>query len=324
MDDLIEKLKEKNLRGRSGSMFPVYKKWEAVKKEKDGEKYIVCNASEGEIDTKKDGYILENYLDLVLEGVRTAKEFFGARESFIYLKEDFKGDILPLIEKNNTDITVVLKRGNYVGGEETALIKVIEKGSAEPQEKPPFPCERGLFGKPTLVHNVETFYCIGKISKGEYERERFYSVQGDVKNPGVFIYNEKETIEDVLKKSGNTPDFDYFLQVGGGACGEIVLPSEINAPVERLGSIIVYNKDKTDPYELMKKWVDFLLMGNCDRCTPCREGLYRISEMIEGKKFDEVEDMFFVMKETSLCPLGRVATTPFKSMLEKIVFKNNS
>jgi NADH:ubiquinone oxidoreductase subunit F (NADH-binding) len=108
--------------------------------------------------------------------------------------------------------------------------------------------------------------------------------------------------------------------VGGGAEGEIFLSKELDKPVKYLASIIVFNL-KTDPYSLMGKWVDFLMKGNCDKCVPCREGLYRLSEMIKKRKIDKntLEDLFLVLEETSFCPLGRGATIPFKSLISKVL-----
>jgi NADH:ubiquinone oxidoreductase subunit F (NADH-binding) len=109
--------------------------------------------------------------------------------------------------------------------------------------------------------------------------------------------------------------------VGGGGEGEIFLPQELNKPVQYLASIILFDKKKTDLYGLMGKWVDFLMKGNCDKCAPCREGLYRIKEMIDKKKMEKetLDDLFLVLEETSFCPLGRGSTTPFKSLINKVL-----
>lgn len=321
MSNLINKIKEENLLGRSGSMFPVCKKWEVVKETLAEKKFVICNASEGEINTFKDYYILKNHAKEVVEGVKVAVQELGASAGYIYLNKDYHGSIkdVLLAEINDANIKIIEKRGGYVGGEETSVIESIEENYPEPRIKPPFPAEKGLFGFPTLVHNVETFYCIYKISRDEYNGERFYSIEGDTQNKGVYIFNKEETIENILTKSENLPNFDYFLQVGGGASGKIMLKDEINAPLCGLGSIIIYNKKTTDYYKLMESWANFFIYNNCDKCTPCREGLFRILEMIKEKNFDVIEDIFFVMQKTPLCPLGCVAVNPFKTMLEKII-----
>lgn len=320
-ENIISKIKESGLSGRSGSGFPVASKWEAVKKEKEKKKYLVCNASEGELDTFKDYFILKNYPQKVIKGMKIAMEALSLSQGYIYLNENYFEelyvDLKSAIGKEN--IVIVKKKGGYVGGEETAVISVIEKGFPEPRSKPPFPAKKGLWGLPTLLHNVETFYFVAKIKEKNYRKTRFYSIWGDVSNRGVYELSENSTIRDVLGKTGNTPSFDYFLQVGGGGGGTIMLPNEIDIPFEGIASVIVYRQSKTDPYFLMKKWVNFLLEGNCDKCTPCREGLYRIMEMIERKDFKEIDEMFSVMEKTSLCPLGKVAVKPFQSLLEKII-----
>lgn len=319
MEDIIYKIKEAELLGRSGSMFPTFRKWEELRKSPSSKKYIICNASEGEIETFKDYHILKTFPLRVIEGINIAISTLGAQKGYIYLNKNYFSEIsrvlLPLIGEN---IEVVEKKGGYIGGEETSVIEAIEGNDPEPRIKPPFPTEKGLWGFPTLVNNVETFYAVERISKGDYQKTKFFSIAGSALNRGVFEFPENTSIKEVLRKTENLPSFDYFLQVGGGACGEVTLPEEMDKPVDRLASIIIYNRKETDPYLLMKKWVDFLLEGNCDKCTPCREGLYRIMEMIRDKNFKEVEEMFFVMEESSLCPLGKVAVTPFRSLLKKV------
>ncbi len=324
MENITQKIKEKKLLGRSGSMFPVALKWETVKSCRANKKYVVCNASEGELETFKDHFLLKNHAESVIDGIKTAVDFLEAEKGYIYLNKDYYDELyLSLIDKAGEKIEVIKKRGGYVGGEETSVIEAIEGCAPEPRVKPPFPAENGLWGYPTLVNNVETFYCVSKIKEGSYENSRFYSIGGDAPNKGVFQFREDITVKELLNKTNNNPSFDYFLQVGGGACGKVFLPEETEREIEGLGSIVIYDREETDPYTLMKKWVDFLLEGNCDKCTPCREGLYRIMEMIEKRKFNEVEDIFFVMEKTSLCPLGKVAVNPFKSLLDKIIFSEN-
>ena len=323
MTNIISKIKEENLLGRSGSMFPVWKKWEAVKNFPAEKRYVICNASEGELETFKDYFILKNHFKEVVDGIKIALQEVGAEKGYIYLNTEYYEELsASLKEAAGERIEVVKKRGGYIGGEETAVIEAIEGNRPEPRIKPPFPSEKGLWGFPTLVNKVENFYWVSKVDKGEYQKKRFYSVGGSAPKRGVFLLPEDATIRSVLEESGNTPPFDYFLQVGGGACGTVTLPSEIDEKIAGVGSVVIYNREETDPYLLMKKWVEFLLEGNCDKCTPCREGLYRIMEMIERKRFQEVEDIFYVMEETSLCPLGKEAVKPFKSLLNKIILCN--
>lgn len=324
MKDIIEKIKEENLLGRSGSMFPVATKWEMVKNAKGEKKYFICNASEGEKETYKDYFILKNYPEVVAEGIKIAMETISAEKGFIYINKNYHKEISEIMKDFlGSSVSFVEKEGGYIGGEETTAIEVIEGKNAEPRNKPPYPSASGLWGFPTLINNVETIYSVAKIERGEYKKTRFYSIYRDAPNKGVFELKEDETIKSILEKTNNVPNFDYFLQVGGGAGGKILLPEETDEKLNCLGSILIYNKEKTDNYALMKEWAEFLMNGSCGKCTSCREGLYRINEMIEKKDFSEINDIFFVMEKTSFCPLGKVAINPFYGMLEKIISKRN-
>lgn len=191
----------------------------------------------------------------------------------------------------------------------------------EPRQRPPFISTAGLFGCPTLMNNVETFYYANKINKGEYKNTRFYSINGDAKNPGVYELSESATIAEVLEQTNNLPDFEFFMQVGGGAVGEILLGSETDKVAKGAASITIYNKQSVDPYKIMEKWADFFLNGNCDKCTPCREGIYRIKEMIMQKHLnkDELEELFQLLEKASFCALGRGAAAPFRGIINKVL-----
>ncbi len=332
-ENFIEQLKQSGLLGRSGSNFPAWKKWEAVKNVNSDKKFVICNAAEGEPQVTKDAFILENYLAEVINGVKIAISEIGTSSAYIYLNKNFyakyKNKLLGLIE--NSPIELFEKPNGYLAGEETAILSAIEGRRVEPRIKPPYPTEKGLWGKPTLINNVETFYWVSKIAKQEYQNKRFYCISGDVSNKGVFELPENYSIEQILKQTKNYPSFPFFLQIGGGAVGEILLDNELNQPIKGLASIIVFNKEKTDPRGLMKKWAEFLGNENCDQCAPCREGLYRINEILqetewaegvkllrETKEFNSLQEIFDVLEKTSLCPFGRTAYTPFKTALEKL------
>lgn len=334
-ENFIEQLKNSGLLGRSGSNFPVWKKWEAVKNADSAKKYVICNASEGEPEVFKDEYILENYLPEVINGIKIALQEIGAQTAYIYLNKNFyqkfKTKLTNLIE--NLPIELFQKPTGYLAGEETSLLNAIEGKRLEPRIKPPYPTEAGLWEKPTLINNVETFYWVSKIAKNEYKNKRFYCISGDpslpsgqAPNKGVFELPENYTIEQVLRETKNYSDFPFFVQAGGGAVGKILLASELNQPINGLSSIIIFKKETTNPMDLMKKWADFLMQENCDKCAPCREGIYRIKEILQQvqDEFCEndkqiLEDIFEAMEKTSLCPFGRIAALPFKSALEKLL-----
>ncbi|MFA5310669.1 MAG: NADH-ubiquinone oxidoreductase-F iron-sulfur binding region domain-containing protein [Candidatus Paceibacterota bacterium] len=323
MKDIIEKLKEAGLKGRGGAGFPTATKWELVKKAKGDRKYVVCNASEGEPNVFKDGYIIEKYPEDLVNGIDIAMKAVRADTGYIYINKDyykkFKDRLLEVIGKRN--IILFEKKARYIGGEETSAVESIEGKRAEPRKRPPFLTDYGLFGCPTLMNNVETFYYVSKIDKGEYQKTRFYSVNGDVVNSGVFELPEDMTIFQVLRKTENYPAVDFFVQVGGGASGEIMLPEELNKPVTGAGSITIFDKNKTDVFDLMQKWAEFFHIGNCDKCVPCREGAYRICEMVKTRKLDyEVLDSLFLsLRESSFCALGRGIPVPFQSLIEKVI-----
>ena len=325
--DLISKLKDSKLVGRSGSGFPTGLKWELVKKASlpsGGKKYIVCNAAEGEPDIFKDKFILEKYPEEVVNGIKLALKTVGAKSAYIYLNPEYYKKIEPALKKiiGKSPIIVFKKPlPKYIGGEETAVIEVIEGKRMEPRVRPPYVTEVGLFDCPTIVNNVETFYYVSKIAKDKYEKTRFYSITGDIKNKGVYELPEKSSIEKILNESSNYPDFDFFVQVGGGACGEILLPKELKGSVCGSGSIIVFNRKKTNVMALMKKWAKFFHEGNCDKCAPFREGAYRISEMLKTGKIDKkiLDDLFFVLEKTSFCSLGKGIPTPFRDAINKLL-----
>jgi len=322
-EDIIEKLKEAGLKGRGGAGFPTATKWELVKKAKGDKKYVICNASEGEPNVFKDGHIIEKYPKELIDGIDIAMNAIGADAAYIYLNKDYYKEFKSRLEEiiGEKNITLFKKKARYIGGEETSAVESIEGKRAEPRKRPPFLTDYGLFGCPTLMNNVETFYYVSKIAKGEYKKTRFYSVNGDVNNSGAFELPEDMTIFQVLKKTENYPSFDFFVQVGGGASGEIMLPEELNRAATGAGSITVFNRKKTDVFALMQKWADFFHVGNCDKCVPCREGAFRISEMVKSKKLDYevLESLFLSLRESSFCALGRGIPVPFQSLIEKVI-----
>jgi len=319
---IIEKIEKSKLLGRGGAGFPVWLKWQMVKKEKASQKYIICNGAEGDPCLSKDGFILQHYPREVVRGIEIALGIIDNSSAFIYLRKDYYQRFKKTLEELIGDLPILLfeKKGGFLAGEETCVCEVIEGRDPEPRIKPPFPTESGLWKSPTIINNVETFFCISKIAQGEYKKERFYTISGDVKNPGVFELKQGLSIEQILKQSKNFPGFDFFVQ-SGGTCGEILLKSDLGKKVEGLGSIKVFNRKQTDPLALMKEWADFFLEQNCDKCTPCREGIFRIKEMLDQGAIDKetIKDLFFTMDSTSLCALGKGAVLPFKSLIKKVV-----
>lgn len=321
---VINKLKKAKLLGRGGADFPTHQKWQMFLQTQADKKYIVANGSEGEPNVYKDEYILKNYAAELVDALKIALDIFDKSEAIIFLRRDYFKKYKKKLEKliGDAKITVWRERGGYLSGEETVLCEEIEGNfPAAPRFKPPFPGHKGIFGQPTLINNIETFYFVSKILKGDYKNTRLYSISGKVKNKGVFELPVGMNIKDILKKTDNQPWFKYFVQVGGGASGEVLLSSETNQLVKGSGAIIVYDKEQTDPWGLMRNWLAFFMKENCDKCTPCREGTYRILQMVRDRKFDDklLDDLLFSLENTSYCALGKSIPLPFRSAIKKIL-----
>ena len=321
--DLIEKIKKSKLTGRGGGGFPTHLKWQATKDEKSKIKYLVCNGSEGERGVFKDKYILENYTEELIDGMRLAFQKLGITKGYIYLNHEYYKLFSKKLKKaiGELDIEVFQKRGEYLAGEETVVCNVIEGKVVMPRNKPPYPTQSGINGKPTLINNIETLYHVAKIEKGEYENTRFYTISGDVKNPGVFELPENMTMENILKQTKNYPKFKFFAQVGGGWSGSILLSTELKQIPQGGGAIIVYRQNKKVVMELMQKLIDFFAAQNCDKCVPCREGTYRLQEMIKAGNIDKetFDDLIFTLENTSFCPYGKSLVYPFKDIFNKLL-----
>lgn len=319
--DIIDKLKMAGIVGRSGSGFSTGAKWEIIKNQKADKKYIICNASEGELDVFKDEYLLRKKPQGVIFGIKVALKTFPGSEAYIYLRKDLHKDLEKSLKKliGKEKIKLFREPGGYLCGEETTLIETIEGRRAEPRLKPPYPPQEGLWGYPTLVNNTETFYYIGKIDKDEYKGTRLICISGDVKKGGVKEVSVNWSVRKILKETGNYPANKFFVQVGGGACGQIMAGKDLDKPMCGIGSIVVFDDSKTDAIGLMRKWAGFYLKENCGKCVPCREGFYRINEMLESPEtinwviFREILE---VMQKTSFCGLGISAPTGFLGLMK--------
>jgi NADH:ubiquinone oxidoreductase subunit F (NADH-binding) len=328
-ENILDKIKKAGLIGRGGAGFPTASKWEMVKKAEGSPKYVICNASEGEIGVFKDFHILENHLDKILKGMALAMDYLGTKHAFINLNANYyrklKGKLLPALKKYKSagyDFVVYEEHPSYIGGEETALLNAIEGKRIQPRIKPPFPVEVGLFGKPTIINNVETFYDVALVDEGKFDHKRFFCVGGKAKNPGVFHLPANSTLQDVLKKTKNWPDFDFFVQVGGSASGLVLNPDQLkDKTMFGAGSIEIYRADMK-PYDLLMKWFTFYSAESCGKCTPCREGTYQLHELLKKHKtipWKEVMELVDTMEKTSFCALGRSIGLPVKSYRTNIL-----
>ncbi|MEI6597129.1 MAG: NADH-ubiquinone oxidoreductase-F iron-sulfur binding region domain-containing protein, partial [bacterium] len=208
----------------------------------------------------------------------------------------------------------------YIGGEESAVLNAIEGCRIEPRLKPPFPTTIGLWNRPTLINNVETFYNVSLVEANQYVNKRFYTITGDCLNEGVYELSDNLTIEKVLKQTKNYPKFSFFTQIGGLASGEVFNSSQLRRPVLGAGSIAVYSLGKNNFKKVIKGWLDFFVNESCGQCTPCREGTYRLNEIFSKEKIDWelFNNLLDNLSDTSICALGGSVATPIKSFMKNV------
>ncbi len=351
---VVEEVKSSNLRGRGGAGFPTGLKWFLTAQQKSDEKFVICNADEGEPGTFKDRLLLMEQPEKMLEGMTIAGFAIGASSGFIYLRGEYiylrKGleNAIASLKKNNFlgknimgsdfsfDVEIRLGAGAYVCGEEFALISSMNGYRGEPRNKPPYPSETGYRDKPTVVNNVETLCYIPYIlTKGaEWFKEhgtqastgtKLFSVSGDVKHPGVYELELGITVNQLLTEVGG--EGAKSVQVGG-ASGLNVAEKDFDKPIcfEGLppgGSIIVFNH-KRDMLHVLKNFMEFFVEESCGQCTPCREGNYRLLEGVEMlekgecsvRYLKELEALCDVMKDSSKCGLGQTSPNAFLSIVE--------
>jgi NADH:ubiquinone oxidoreductase subunit F (NADH-binding) len=335
--DILKKIASAGLVGRGGASFPTAQKWAAVKDALKTKKlgYIIINGAEGEPGVKKDGYIIANYPEEVLNGVYAADQFLGSvkiKRIYFFLNHEYYQKYSAGLKKILANkkysalakkLEFFLKPNNlaYIGGEETALLNLIEGKKIQPRLKPPYPTASGLHNHPTLINNTETFYNVSRVLRGQYEEDRFYTITGGVKRPGVYKLPINLTIEEVLKRTGNYPAWPFFVQSGGEASGEVFNSDQLDQPVAGAGSIMIYHEEETDRRKLLKYWLKFYQNQSCGQCTPCREGTYRLWEIINKKEIDYklFWEIVLSLEETSFCGLGSSLPVPLKSYFNNIV-----
>ena len=336
------------LRGLGGAGFPSGKKWEFVRAN-EGPRYLAVNGDEGEPGTFKDRYYLERTPHLFLEGMLIAAWAVEAEKAYIYMRDEYPSVLKILkdeiIKLENAGIVkegyIDLRRGAgaYICGEESAMIESIEGKRGIPRHRPPFVAQVGIFGRPTLVHNVETLHWIaricregGEIFSGTKKNGRVglrsYSVSGRVKNPGVHLLPSGSTILDIIDAAGGMLDGHTFkaYQPGGPSSG--LLPASINdIPMDFdtlqsldtfIGSaavVILSHLDK--PRDAALNMLRFFEDESCGQCTPCRVGCEKAVKLLEQPKWDAelLTDICTAMGDASICGLGQAASNPIKLTL---------
>lgn len=363
-EDVINIIKKSGLRGRGGGGFPTGLKWELTRKSVSDIKYVICNADEGDPGAFMDRSILEGDPHSVLEAMAIAGYAIGAQQGFVYVRAEYaiavdrlttairqareKG----LLGKNlfesefSFDIDLRLGAGAFVCGEETALITSIEGNRGEPRPRPPFPAQQGLWGKPTLINNVETLANIPVIilkgadwfagfgtekSKGT----KVFAIAGKIGNTGLIEVPMGISLRDIIHKiGGGIPDGREFKAAQtGGPSGGCIPAKLIDTPIDydslmEIGSmmgsgglIIMDNSDCM--VDIAKFYLEFTCDESCGKCTPCRVGTKRMLEILEritegrGREddLDLLQELGHGIKETSLCGLGQSAPNPVLSTL---------
>ncbi|WP_425448700.1 complex I 51 kDa subunit family protein [Dethiothermospora halolimnae] len=356
--DIISEIKSSNLKGRGGACFSTGLKWQFTSMENSNDKYVICNADEGEPGTFKDKVLLDGCPFQIIEGMIIAALAVGANKGYIYIRGEYPKSKDILIDAINTlkyegylgknilgteysfDIEVRSGAGAYVCGEETALIESIEGNPGRSRFKPPYPPNKGLWGKPTLVNNVETLANIPIILANgvdEYKKygtkssvgTKLISVSGAVVNKGVFEIEFGTTLREVIYDicGGMEPGKELnFIQLGGssGAClPNSLLDTKLDFDeLKKLdiglgsGAILVVDTSICI-LDFIKNTMEFFKHESCGKCTPCREGNRHIIKTIDritkgyGTKNDLnlLIDISTVMTEASLCGLGQAAPT---------------
>lgn len=336
---IIKKIEAAGLVGRGGASYPTAKKWAAVKAALSQRKvgYIVVNGAEGEPGVKKDGFLIEHYPQEVINGVYLADEFLGSakiRKIYFFLNHRYQRDYGPGLRrvleqsryrKLREKLEFVLKPEDltYISGEESALLNLIEGKKIEPRLRPPYPVEHGLYGYPTLVNNTETFYNVSLVAAGRFKDLRLYTISGAVKHRGVYSLPADLSLEEVLRRTRNYPDFPFFVQVGGEASGEFLNAKQLDRSATGAGSVMVFDAKKTKKDKLLHYLFDFYFHQSCGHCTACREGAYRLFQAAVRQEFsrEKLEGLLANMAESSFCALGYslpyAAGSYYKNILKK-------
>ena len=364
-DEVIQIVKDSGLRGRGGGGFPTGLKWSFTRKNQADQKYVVCNADEGDPGAFMDRSVLEGDPHCIVEAMAICGYATGATEGYIYVRAEYPIAVkrlqiaideareLGLLGKNifdsgfDFDLHIRLGAGAFVCGEETALMTSIEGNRGEPRPRPPFPAEKGLFGKPTTENNVETFANIPQIilhgaesfasmgterSKGT----KVFALGGNIKHTGLVEIPMGTTLREIVEDiGGGIPNGRKFkaAQTGGPSGGCIpasLMDTEIDYDnltaigcMMGSGGLIVMD-DSNCMVDIAKFFLDFTVDESCGKCSPCRIGTRRMQEILDkiiaGKAtledLDKLEELAHYIKENSLCGLGQTAPNPVLATLK--------
>ena len=341
-DAVLDALESSGLQGRGGAGFPAAIKWRGVRAQPETTRYIVLNADESEPGTFKDRDLMLQRPDLVLEGLAIAARVLGVADVYLYLRGAFGGPWRRLEEALDRfgdrlgEVRFHLHAGHgaYICGEETAMLEALEGKRGMPRHKPPFPTERGLWGKPTLIQNVETIACVPAIVTrgGEWFKAlgrtepgtKLYSISGDVERPGTYELPLGVCLDELVEAAGGYRGELRAFSPGGASSG--FLPaSERTRPLDfaslaEIGSMmgsagVVVLSSEYPIADAVRDQLWFFEVESCGQCAPCRIGTRFLREALDVRKLDHVDDVAWEMTEGSICGLGQTAPLPLTSAM---------
>jgi [NiFe] hydrogenase diaphorase moiety large subunit len=353
---MLAELKRSNLRGRGGAGFGTGLKWELCRQAPGAEHIVVCNADEGEPGTFKDRVLLSRFADAVFEGMTIAAHVIGARRGFVYLRGEYHYLLEPLLavlqrrraahllgtsilgrEDFDFDIAIHVGAGAYVCGEESALIESLEGKRGTPRIRPPFPVRQGYLGHPTIVNNVETFFCTvpvalnggawwAAIGTPQSTGTKIHSVSGDCERPGLYEYPFGTRIDRILQDCGARDT--QAVQVGGPS-GLCLSANEFERriafeDVPTAGAFMVFDS-RRDMFEVARSFAHFFAHESCGFCTPCRVGTElvarRMDKLAAGHGSRQDLEVLFeldkLMHSATHCGLGASACNPLRDTILK-------
>ncbi|HQV95458.1 MAG TPA: NAD(P)H-dependent oxidoreductase subunit E [Anaerolineales bacterium] len=356
-EDVVAEVKASGLVGRGGAAFPTGVKWEGAAKAAGGEKYVICNADESEPGTFKDRILLLDDPHRTIEGMCIAAHAIGATKGYIYIRGEYLY-IVPVFEdalnearsagylNEQFDIEIRVGAGAYICGEETALFESIEGKRGFPRIKPPFPTTHGVFGKPTVINNVESLCNIPLIiglGSAEYRKigtekspgPKLFCVSGDVTKPGLYEVPFGVTLRELLEMAGGVANDKKLKSVlFGGAAGAFAASEHLDAKMTfedlraaglPLGSGVVMVFDETrDMRQVLQSLGHFFAHESCGKCYPCQMGAQRQMEILDrvatGKPLEgdliRLQDVGWTMTDASLCGLGQTAASAVLSAMK--------
>jgi NADH-quinone oxidoreductase subunit F len=364
---VIREVLDAGLVGRGGAAFPTGRKWDATARQPDHPHYLVCNADESEPGTFKDRVIMEGDPFSLIEAMTVAAFAAGCRHGYLYIRGEYPrafGLLAGAIERardrnllgenilgSGFDFDVEIRRGGgaYICGEETAIFNSIEGYRGEPRSKPPFPVEKGLFGKPTVVNNVETLvnvlpiltggataYATVGTGDGGSTGTKLFCLSGTVRRPGIYELPFGATLRELLTLAGGVPEGRTLRAVLlGGAAGSFVRPDDLDIPLTfegtraagtSLGSgVVLVLDDSVDLSGILLRIAAFFRDESCGQCVPCRvgtvrqeEALHRLARGSDPADVTLLREVGAAMRDASICGLGQTAWNAVESAIDRL------